>query len=77
MQGQAKQSKIYRTEIMHMPICTGGKKSEIYRTERLQMLNMDTQGKQSKIYRTEIQQMSICKDEESKGKYAELKQCRC
>ena len=23
---------------MHMPICTGGKKSEIYRTERLQML---------------------------------------
>ena len=38
MQRQAKQSKIYRTEIMHMPICTGGKKSEIYRTERLQML---------------------------------------
>ena len=38
MQGQAKQSKIYRTEIMHMPIFTGGKKSEIYRTERLQML---------------------------------------
>ena len=33
--------------------------------------------KKNKVYRTEILQMSICRDEESKLKYTELKDCRC
>ena len=53
MQRQAKQSKIYRTEIRHMPICRGGKKSETYRTERLHMLIRTHE--ESKVKYTELE----------------------
>ena len=38
---------------------------------------MQTRRQKSEIYKTEILQMLICKDDESKVKYTELKNCRC